>query len=97
MSPKNSNESNLPEQLSAWNAGKNPLGKLGSLLRLEKNLRFSPGEPVVYQNSQAVVIGMAGDGQRLIQTPSGQRLAVSVDDLEPIARNFAGAEGAEQR
>ena len=94
MTPKN--ESNIPSQLASWNQ-RGMLGKMKSALHLEKMATFGPGMPCVFQGEQATVIGLAGSDQRLIQTPSGRQIAVSVDDLEPIAKPFAGAEGAQSR
>lgn len=93
MSPKN--ESNIPQQLASWN-GRGFAAKMKSALHAEKLATFGPGSPCIFQGGQAVVITAVSAGERIIRLVDGRQLAVNVDDLEAVAREFRGNEQAEE-
>ena len=93
MSIKNSN---LPGQLASWNQ-RGVVSKMKNALHTEKMAVFGPGMPALYSGQQCVVISAVSAGERIIRLIDGRQVAVSVADLEPIAREFKGTEGAEIR
>ena len=68
-----------------------------SALHTEKLATFGPGMPCVYQGQQAVVLSAVSAGERIVRLVSGQQIAVSVDDLQEIARPFQGDVEAESK
>ncbi len=95
MTPKTST-SNIQSQLNAWSS-RGPIAKLKNALRSAIDLELKPGTPVVYSGSQYVITNRLGNGQVMLRGIDGRHVVANEDDLEPIAREFKGTEGAESK